>query len=66
MVYSLTLPRRSLFSKWNTVLRYTRESDFIYSSTKRTAFPEPIFTKLKITRQYYVEIRYIGFTQIGQ
>jgi hypothetical protein len=50
-----------LLSKWNTVLRYTSESDFIYSSKKRTAFPEPIFTKLKITLQYYVQICYTVF-----
>ena len=55
------LPRLSLLSKWNTVLRYTRENDVIYSRKKRTAFPEPIFTKLKVTRQYYMQICYTEF-----
>jgi hypothetical protein len=49
-----TLPKHSLLSKCPTVSLYTRKCNFIGAHKNSTAFPAPIFTKLKISQSHYL------------
>jgi hypothetical protein len=48
--------RHSLFSKCQTVSRYTPKCNFIYARDKGTVFPAPIFVALTNDQQHFVKI----------
>jgi len=45
---------------------YKNELNFIYLHKKSTAFPAPLFMKLAVAQQYYVQISYTKFPKIIQ